>query len=298
MVYLTDAEQIKEIIVDLTQTSTLWVDTEVADYASKNPRLSIIQVLAYPYDLTGQRTYIFDVLDRSQLRYFFIDQIMKNERIKKVFHNASYDLKFLGKKQAQNIFCTFQFAQKIPYYLLPVRKYSLKFLTEYLTDFDNLNKQEQTSDWGIRPLTFSQLKYAQMDCVYLAQVYFKLTALQEKISPEPSEEDITNLLHRYQEIEEQWLYLDSEIKHLQTRIKEAMIIQNRSENNRFKLKNTERKKITTNLQELLKLIQDYNLKLEYKMTLTKDIQSQLGEHLNHLNIDVETSNFYQLKNKQ
>jgi len=30
MIYLTDIEEIKEIILDLTDTDILWVDTEVA----------------------------------------------------------------------------------------------------------------------------------------------------------------------------------------------------------------------------------------------------------------------------
>ena len=294
MVYLTDAEEIKNIIIDLTDTNLLWVDTEIADYKTKNPRLSLIQVLAYPHDLTGSRTYIFDVLDRPKLSDFFIEQIMKNEQIEKVFHNASFDLRFLGKKQAQNTFCTLQTARKIPYYLLPVKRYTLKSLTEYFTDFTNLSKQEQSSDWGIRPLTDSQLHYAHMDCVYLAQVYLNLVKLQSQLDPQASQENIDQLLQRHQQIEEQWRSLDSEMKHLEARIKEAMLAQNYSENKLFKLNLVERKKIKAQLQDLLDLVNNYQLNLDYKVTLTKDIQSQLGEHLNDLNVDIETTNYYQL----
>jgi len=39
---------------------------------------------------------------------------MLNPAIEKVFHQASYDLKFLGKTKAKNVTCTLEMA--IPYY--------------------------------------------------------------------------------------------------------------------------------------------------------------------------------------
>ena len=108
MIYLTDVHQIKNVILDLTETDILWLDTEVADYNTKKPRLSLIQVLAYPHNLDGDRTYMLDVLDRQDVIDFFINNIMINEEIKKVFHNAKYDVRLLGKTKAKNIFCTFE----------------------------------------------------------------------------------------------------------------------------------------------------------------------------------------------
>ena len=297
MVYLTDSEEIQDIIVDLQQTDILWLDTEVADYKSKQPRLSLIQVLAYPHCLDGSRTYIFDVLDNYEIINIFVEQIMKNNHIKKVFHNAKYDLKFLGEKNANNIFCTFEFAKKIPYYLLPVKKYSLKALTEYLTDFDELSKEQQGSNWGVRPLTSEQLNYAKMDCVYLAQVYQKLIALEGKLNPEPSQEDISSLLKRYREIEEQWLYLDSEKRSLEERIKQAMLAQNIEENQVFKILTTKRTTTKTNIQELIELVDNHQLNLNFEITLTKDIRSQIGDKLELLKSETETKTYYNLKQK-
>lgn len=59
--------------------------------APPKPRLSLIQVLADPHDLTGESTDILDVLDRNDLVRYFVDQIMANSQIEKLFHNASYD---------------------------------------------------------------------------------------------------------------------------------------------------------------------------------------------------------------
>ena len=72
--FLNLIEEIKEIILDLTDTDILWVDTEVADYKTSHPRLSLIQVLAYPQDTRGDRaaplrdrTYMIDVLDKPEV---------------------------------------------------------------------------------------------------------------------------------------------------------------------------------------------------------------------------------------
>jgi len=289
MIYLTDLDDIKNAILDLTETDILWVDTEVADYATKKPRLSLIQVLAYPHNLDGERTYMLDVLDKSDLIDFFIKNIMINESIKKVFHNAKYDLRFLGKTTARNIYCTLELARKIPYYLLPVKSYSLKILTEYLTDFKDLSKEEQGSDWGIRPLRKIQLEYAKMDCVYLAQIYHKLSALEDKIK-----ENITLevLNKRYKEIEEEWLLLDSEMNYLKERIKEIMIDKNIQENDYFKVNSITRKTIKTDLQQLVKLVNEKNINIDFPITLTKAIQEELDNNLEDLNININTDTYY------
>ncbi len=267
MIYLTDIDEIKNIILDLTQTDILWLDTEVADYKTRNPRLSLIQVLAYGDNLNGNRTYMLDVLDKPDLINFFIDNIMVNESIKKVFHNADYDLRLLGKTKAKNVVCTLKLAKEFPYHFLPVKSYSLKTLTEYLTDFKNLSKEEQISNWGIRPLYKKQLEYAKMDCIYLAQIYHKLVKLTLTIENNPLNKSLYLLSKRYKEIEEQWLLLDSEIQYLKDKIKETMIVQNIKENEYFKLTSTKRNTI------------------------------KLGNNLKELNTDVESNVYYSLKSK-
>ncbi|MDY6902280.1 MAG: cell division protein FtsK, partial [Cyanobacteriota bacterium] len=98
MQYLTDATEIKNQINQFRSSKILWLDTEVADYRTPNPRLSLIQVLAKLNDSTGEFAFVFDVLDKPDLARYFIEQIMVNPQIEKVFHNASFDLKYLGGK--------------------------------------------------------------------------------------------------------------------------------------------------------------------------------------------------------
>ncbi|HAX74434.1 MAG TPA: cell division protein FtsK, partial [Cyanobacteria bacterium UBA11372] len=174
MQYLTKNAEIKEVIGKLAAAKTLWLDTETAHWNAPDPKISLIQVLAEPEDLTGDRAYIIDVLNKPDLVEEFISQVMENPEIEKVFHNAKYDVKFLGKERAKNVTCTYKIARKRKRARLQVPNLQLKTLAEHLCHFSNVDKSEQASDWGQRPLTPKQLQYAKMDVVYLAQVHRRL----------------------------------------------------------------------------------------------------------------------------
>ncbi len=174
MHYLTDAIQIKTQINQFRSSKILWLDTEVADCWTPNPKLSLIQVLANPTDSTGESAYILDVLDKPDLAAYFINQIMVNSQIEKVFHNASFDLKYLGGKLTPNVTCTLKIARKITRYKLQTSNLKLKTLATELCNFTNVDADGGASDWGKRPLTQKQLHYAAMDTVYLAAVHCSL----------------------------------------------------------------------------------------------------------------------------
>lgn len=174
MHYLTQPTEIYQQISQLSLSKTLWIDTEIADWYTDKPKLALIQVLADYTDLTGESAYIFDVLDKPDLAVYFINQIMVNSQIEKVFHNAGFDLKYLGKELAQNVTCTLKIARKITKEVLQTTNLKLKTLAAELCQFSHVDAEEGTSDWGKRPLTQKQLNYAAMDTVYLATVHYRL----------------------------------------------------------------------------------------------------------------------------
>ncbi|MFN9180474.1 MAG: DNA translocase FtsK, partial [Dolichospermum sp.] len=174
MHYLTEASEIYNQISQLSLSKTLWIDTEIADWYTNKPKLALIQVLADYTDLTGESAYIFDVLGKPDLAVYFINQIMVNPQIEKVFHNAGFDLKYLGREVAQNVTCTLKIARKITKEVLQTTNLKLKTLAAELCQFSHVDAEEGTSDWGKRPLTQKQLNYAAMDTVYLAAVHYRL----------------------------------------------------------------------------------------------------------------------------
>ncbi len=297
MPYLTSASEIRSLIGKYTQAKTLWMDTEVADYQSRNPRLSLIQILDDANDLSGESTCILDVLERTKLVNEFIELVMLNPNIEKVFHNASYDLRFLGKNKAKNITCTYKIAKKIPYYILPLPNYQLKTLAIELCNFQDVDKKQQSSDWGQRPLNEEQLEYAYLDCIYLAQVHLRLTELIEKASPSPATEDLISLGERYIQIEKQIKLLKSEYEHLQERMKLAMQEQNLSETAHLKLLNYERTTIKVQFQELAKFVENQAINLDFSINLTQKIQKDLGINLEQLPLQIDKSSYFRLKAK-
>ncbi|MFN6469000.1 MAG: DNA translocase FtsK [Nostoc sp. SerVER01] len=174
MHYLTKASEIQTQIAKFALAKVLWLDTEVANWNTSYPKLSLIQVLAEPTDSTGKFAYIIDVLDKPDLIALFVHQIMLNSQIEKVFHNASFDLKYLGDKSAQNITCTLKLARKITLKTLQTSNLKLKTLAAELCKFSQVDTEEGRSDWGKRPLSDKQLHYAAMDTVYLAAVHRRL----------------------------------------------------------------------------------------------------------------------------
>jgi ribonuclease D len=297
MPYLTVAREIRSLITEYTTAKTLWIDTEVADYKTRNPRLSLIQVLANPEDMTGNSVYLLDVLDKSDVIADFVERIMVNDAIEKVFHNAGYDVKYLGAKKAKNITCTLEMAKKIPVYLLPLPNYQLKTLATKLCNFHDINKQEQTSDWGKRPLTEEQIEYAYLDCIYLAQVHLRLLELEANLKIDPIREDLSLLTARYIEIEQQQKIIKSEFEHLQERVKQAMLVQNISETPSCKLTSYERKTIKTQFQELVDLVENQGVDLDFTITLTEDIRKNLGVNLEKLTVNVDINTYWKITPK-
>ena len=284
MPYLTAANDIKALIAKISQAKILWVDTEIADYKS-NPRLSLIQVLADSTDSTGDATFLLDVLDKPELAKDFISQIMVNPDIEKVLHNASYDIRFLGNDDAQNVTCTLKMARKIPAYILPLPNRQLKTLIETLCGIAYVDKTEQSGDWAKRPLTQKQLEYAKMDAVYLVQVHRRLREILAQCYPEPATENLTALGEKYQEIESQWKPLDVEFAEVKERFKAGMLAQKLKDSSYFELSSSITMKV--DFLTLARLTQTEGIELNFPVTLTKEIQKQLGEIIADPSLEVE-----------
>lgn len=295
MPYLTTVDEIRGAIAHYSQAKTLWMDTEVADYDTKRARLSLIQISDHSTDIQGKHVTLLDVLDQSALISELIEKIMQNSAIEKVFHNAKYDLSFLGKRKTKNVTCTLEMVQKIPYYLVPLPNFQLKTLAEELCYFPNVSKAEQKSDWGQRPLTPQQLNYAKMDVVYLTQVHLRLLQLNQRVHPNPYTEDIDSLALRYRQIEPQWKRLDTEISHIKDRLKAAMQVQKIEEKQGFKLSPQSRNIKKVRFDELANLAQILQLQLDLDITLTKALQSQLETVLDQLPIEETEKIIYQLR---
>ncbi len=310
MPYLTNPTDIKNAIAACTQAKRLWVDTEVADYKTKKPRLSLIQILPEPkgdrgdycfkdlpksIETLNSQVYLLDVLDQPELTEYFVDHIMANPDIEKVFHNASYDLRFLGKKQAENVTCTLLFAKKLPLFMLQTSNLKLKTLAYELCGLPFPDSSAQQSDWGRRELSEAQIRYATLDPIYLAYVHLRLLDIDRSSQRDPASDNVTILAAEYTRLKQEVALLESELSDVENRLKSAMQVQHIQQAPGVKLSSYARSTYKTPFSELAKLVQNEQIDFDFVVTLTKEMQTQLVSVSDRLPMSVETSETLQLR---
>lgn len=175
---IEDPAQIEAAIDQLSKSHRLWLDTEVADFRTKTPRLSLIQAMQQECEHIPENVVVLDVLHYPELIQLFEQKIMGARSIEKVFHRASYDMQFLSTSGVESVFCTWLTAKRLKgeNCNLP-RAYSLKALAEHFQLAEDVDKTEQAGDWGERPLSPQQVEYAVNDILYLRGIDSHLRAL-------------------------------------------------------------------------------------------------------------------------
>ena len=95
--------------------------------------------------------------------------LLKNNKIMKIFHYARFDVAILKhnyKINIKNIYCT-KIASKLA--RTYTDKHGYKDLCKELLNKE-ISKKEQTTDWGKKNLSTAQKKYAATDVLYLHQI--------------------------------------------------------------------------------------------------------------------------------
>ena len=108
-----------------------------------------------------------------------LKKLFENSKVKKIFHFGRTDLAFLYYWQQidlANVFCTKSASKLVRTY---TDKHSLKDLLKELLNTD-IDKSNQTTDWGAPELTKDQIKYAASDVLYLIPAYHKLQELLKR----------------------------------------------------------------------------------------------------------------------
>lgn len=228
----------KEDLVNYTNyllsfSSLLAVDTETyIDETKLNPsaldphssKISLIQV-----NFEGGTPTIIDVIELgSKNCKYFIDNIMLNESIIKVFHNSVFDIKQFKSTFGvwiKNVRCTrvlmLSLAIATGMKASLFRGHSLKDLARDYFDCE-LDKGEATSQWGARPLTKSQYEYAAIDvgapdgydgtCMLLEAYHLFSTQLKELNQSYCAEAD-QQAMYVSARLEYEGMYVDKELLH-------------------------------------------------------------------------------------
>ena len=153
------------------------IDTETMGLNINRDRLCLIQLssgdgIAHLVQISKKS------LDKQE-NFPNLKKIFKNPNSTKLFHFARFDMAVIEKnicKLNGPIYCT-KIASKLS------RTFGAKHgLADLCKDLLNLelDKQNQTSDWGSEILSESQLKYAASDVLYLHQIKEKLDKLLKR----------------------------------------------------------------------------------------------------------------------
>jgi ribonuclease D len=166
---ITSPKQLFEVIELIKEAKIVALDTEFTRQTTYYPILSTIQI-AVKNSKQEQKLFIIDCLEKTDLSDFFA--IIADEKIIKIMHSCAQDLQIFNHQsnllpqsvvdtQIMANFCGFNFS--VGYSNL-VEAFFQK----------SLNKQQQRSNWQLRPLSQEQIEYALLDVVFLEKIYEKL----------------------------------------------------------------------------------------------------------------------------
>ena len=171
---------------DLKFSNCIAIDTETMGLDFRRDRLCLVQI-------SDGDAFAHLIQIKKDTHYPNLSKILKNNKIKKIFHYARFDLAAIQKHMSifcENIYCT-KIASKL------VRTYTdrhgLKELCKELINID-ISKQKQSSDWGNENLSNEQLKYAASDVLYLHKIKNELDIILERENRQELAETLFNFI--------------------------------------------------------------------------------------------------------
>jgi ribonuclease D len=162
-----------DLPADFDAGTSIAIDTETLGLKPGRDKLCLVQIS------TGDGNAHLVQVDRSTYDAPNLKALMTNPKVLKIFHFARFDVAvmkhYLGV-DTNPLYCT-KIASKL------VRTYTdrhgLKDLIKELLGIE-LNKQQQSSDWGSHVLSEAQKQYAALDVVYLHEVKSRLDQMLER----------------------------------------------------------------------------------------------------------------------
>ena len=173
----------------------IWIDTELVDWNTRTPRLSLIQMR-----LEDGSVHVVDVLApgmRAAYQETFAPRVLAAPQIEKWAHYARFERRVFGPGVVKNLHCTFELARGVPYHRLPLRSLRLGILVRHLFG-EAIDKSYQKADWGHRPLRPEELDYAAWDPEWCYRIHQQICPLIR--TWDPAADDPQAIATRYDEI--------------------------------------------------------------------------------------------------
>ena len=143
------------------------IDTETLGLKPARDKLCLVQIS------NGDGNAQLIQVDRASYAAPRLKALLEDASITKIFHYARFDvavLKHYLGAETKSIYCTKIASRLVRTY---TDRHGLKDLVRELLGVD-LDKQQQSSDWGAHVLTEQQKKYAAQDVLYLHELKSRL----------------------------------------------------------------------------------------------------------------------------
>lgn len=160
----------EEYFTEYSKDTRLAIDCEMMGLNPRRDRLCLVQIC----DSSNRFSLIQILPDQKEAPN--LQKLFENPEIIKIFHFARMDMGFLKAHlgiKLQGVFCT-KIASKLG--RTYTDKHGLKELIREFFDV-NIDKKNQSSDWGKKILTKDQLEYAAEDVRYLISLEHQLTEI-------------------------------------------------------------------------------------------------------------------------
>ena len=180
-----------DIPSDITFGNVIAIDTETMGLSLQRDRLCLIQLSSG--DGNAHLIQVTNDNIKEKERFLNLKNILRDKNSTKLFHFARFDIAAIEKNICEingSIYCT-KIASKLSRTF--GARHGLADLCKDLLGFE-LDKQNQTSDWGAEALSQSQLKYAASDVLYLHQIKEKLDLILKREDREDIAKSCFNFL--------------------------------------------------------------------------------------------------------
>ena len=163
MKIVQDNKSLKSLCKNLKNHKIIYLDTEFRRDRTYWPLLCTIQIR------TQKKSYLIDMISNQNMDFKQLKDILKNKNILKVIHSARQDIEVL--LYSFNLIVWPIFDTQLAY-LLAYNENNIGYtnLVEKLFKI-KLSKRYQQSNWEMRPLSKSQIEYAENDVKFLPKIH-------------------------------------------------------------------------------------------------------------------------------
>ena len=162
-----------DLPADFVPGASIAIDTETLGLKPARDKLCLVQIS------TGDGNASLVQVDRATYQAPRLKAVLADASVTKIFHFARFDvavLKHYLGVDVNNIYCTKIASRLVRTY---TDRHGLKDLVRELLGID-LDKLQQSSDWGAHMLSEAQKKYAAQDVLYLHELKARLDQMLER----------------------------------------------------------------------------------------------------------------------